>query len=95
MLAYSSYELAGQRLNLTKMCLHMLAFSPALSLILVCAMQAVWKIAMSTRIMHPNIVACQGIAEHPATKDLLLVAAFLSWAPVHAPNFVIVYLGMQ
>lgn len=60
------------------MSLDKLAFSPALSVILFCAMQAIWKIAVSTRIMHPNIVACQGIAELPATKDLLLVAAFLS-----------------
>ncbi|KAL0036293.1 hypothetical protein WJX77_001120 [Trebouxia sp. C0004] len=36
--------------------------------------QAVLKIALSSRIMHPNIVTCQGISEHPASKDLLLVS---------------------
>jgi hypothetical protein len=37
-------------------------------------MQAVSKIALSSRVMHPNIVTCQGISVHPASKDLLLVS---------------------
>jgi len=37
-------------------------------------MQAVSKVAVSSRIMHPNIVSCQGVSEHPASKDLLLVS---------------------
>jgi hypothetical protein len=47
-------------------------------------MQAVSKIAVSSRIMHPNIVSCQGISEHPASKDLLLVSCTMShvWACV-------------
>ena len=39
-----------------------------------CLLQALAKVALSTRVHHPNIVPVLGVAECPKTKDLLLVS---------------------
>ena len=38
-----------------------------------CGLQALVKVALSRRMHHPNIVPVLGVAEHPTTKDMLLV----------------------
>lgn len=37
-------------------------------------LQTLVKVAISTRVHHPNIVPVLGVAECPKTKDLLLVS---------------------
>lgn len=39
-----------------------------------CLLQALVKVALSTRVHHPNVVPVLGVAECPETKDLLLVS---------------------
>ena len=36
-------------------------------------LQALVKVALSSRVHHPNIVPVLGVAEYPSTKELLLV----------------------
>ena len=38
-----------------------------------CGLQALVKVALCRRVLHPNIVPVLGVAEYPTTKEMLLV----------------------
>ena len=49
-----------------------------------CVLQALVKVALCRRMLHPNIVPVLGVAEYPTTKDMLLVRMGLLFDTRHS-----------